>query len=711
MLEIVYGETRHRALAVRLANMVEDQIENGTIYLGYPVLASSDDRVFVDALLVSEQCGLVAFQITEEQPSNDDEWRPVVAEQDRLYSVLESHLRRHDGLRSGRQLLIQPQTVTVFGGAVAPPDFANDGNYCDIDRVAGLVASFPAISAAALRALQGALQHVSTIKPAKRRSDVVRDDSYGAVLKQIEKGIANLDRWQKQAAIETPDCPQRIRGLAGSGKTIVLALKASYLHAQHPDWTIAVAFWSRALYQQFEDLITRFTFEQSNDKPDFEHLRILHAWGSPARDGIYNTVARHSGVTPRDFTYAASTYGRDGAFRGICAEMLATETEAQPIFDAVLIDEAQDLPPEFFQLVFRFTKNPKRIVWAFDELQRLDESAMPSTDELFGIDEGGQPRVTVVNRDGEARRDIVLPICYRNSPWALATAHAIGLGIYREGGLIQHFDDPRLWADIGYEVVGGELREGERVDLQRSAANTPDYFEERMTADEAVQVQAFDSQEQQDEWLAAAILTNLQHDELEPDDLLIVLPNVRTAKSRATQLSRILQANGLTSHLVGVNSSSDQMFVRDSIAMAHIFRAKGNEAPMTYVLDAQYVAEPFSAVARRNTLFTAMTRSRAWVRLLGWGPGMELVQNECGAVRQNEYHLRFPIPTRNELIQMRRLHRERTDVEVAKVDRVQQSLQDIFELLDSGQVDLEDLPAAARERLKQLTARADSGGE
>ena len=35
-----------------------------------------------------------------------------------------------------------------------------------------------------------------------------------------------MDKWQRTATYEIPNKPQRIRGLAGSGKTIVLALKA-----------------------------------------------------------------------------------------------------------------------------------------------------------------------------------------------------------------------------------------------------------------------------------------------------------------------------------------------------------------------------------------------------------------------------------------------------------------------------------------------------
>ena len=62
----------------------------------------------------------------------------------------------------------------------------------------------------------------------------MKEDSQGAKLKQLENSIATLDNLQSKAVIETVDGVQRIRGLAGSGKTIVLALKAAYLHAQHP---------------------------------------------------------------------------------------------------------------------------------------------------------------------------------------------------------------------------------------------------------------------------------------------------------------------------------------------------------------------------------------------------------------------------------------------------------------------------------------------
>ena len=79
-----------------------------------------------------------------------------------------------------------------------------------------------------------------------------------------------MDKWQRTAAYEIPNKPQRIRGLAGSGKTIVLALKAAYLHFKDPTADIAVTFYSRSLYQQFTSLIQEFYQQYSNDKVDFE---------------------------------------------------------------------------------------------------------------------------------------------------------------------------------------------------------------------------------------------------------------------------------------------------------------------------------------------------------------------------------------------------------------------------------------------------------
>jgi superfamily I DNA and RNA helicase len=318
-LEIIVGQSRDRAAARLLADRLGTVVDEGTVYLGYPVLATADERVDVDALLVSQRHGLVAFVLADDIPRSPESWQSVVEQQDRVYAVLTSHLSRHETLRRGRGLIVDPHTATIFPAPAGEPMAeTGDGHYGAIEAVATWVATLSPITPDSERRLQAALQRVTTIKPAKKRSTVTKAASRGAVLKEIEKGIANLDRWQKQAAIESPEGPQRIRGLAGSGKTVVLALKAAYWHAQYPEWHIAVTFHSRALYQQIEDLVTRFTFAHTNDRYDPEYLQILHSWGAGARLGVYSIMASALGQTPRDWAYAQGTFwARRGLQRSV----------------------------------------------------------------------------------------------------------------------------------------------------------------------------------------------------------------------------------------------------------------------------------------------------------------------------------------------------------------------------------------------------------
>jgi len=206
----------------------------------------------------------------------------------------------------------------------------------------------------------------------------------------------------------------------------------------------------------------------------------------------------------------------------------------------------------------------------------------------------------------------------------------------------------------------------------------------------------------EDAWVASQIATNVTEDELEPDDILVVLPDSYRAKSRAPGLIKALSRHNLEAHLVGVNSSVDEVFRPGSIAIAHIYRAKGNEAPMVYAVDAQRAAHGFNAVTRRNTLFTAITRSRAWVRVTGWGENMDAIEAEVRAVIANDFKLGFTIPTAAELMTLRHIHRDRPPEDEASVKRATEGLSAFLEALDQGEVDWLDLPPNLRTRLQRL---------
>ena len=466
MLEIVRGRNEKNRLAQEaLTGVIKDADLTGTLYFGYPIIATADQMVTIDALLTCREHGVVAIKFygSDESPSAQG----IEDREDDAYNAVYRKLLEYKPLVQKRELVIKVHVLT-FG----PQQMKFEGAEVEVagpDTILERLTVFAAISDEELKLVNAAIQRVTSIKPPAKRTNIQRPDSRGATLQAIERKIANLDQWQKRAAIECPDGPQRVRGLAGSGKTIVLALKAAYLHAANPDWDIAVTFNTRALYQQFTDLIRRFCFEHKNDEPDWTKLRILHAWGSSRQPGVYSEITKVNDLPISDFSSAKAAFGADRAFGGVCDELLAALNQKDviaPLFDSVLIDEGQDLPQSFFELCYLSTRNPKRIVWAYDELQNLGSYSMVPPSELFGKSSRGEPNVPNLDTpEGTARRDIVLPVCYRNTPWSLTVAHAIGFGIYRPGGLVQSFDNPGLWQEIGYHVVDGALAPGAKRGL------------------------------------------------------------------------------------------------------------------------------------------------------------------------------------------------------------------------------------------------------
>lgn len=687
--DIVRGIIRNAAGTQTLIDTLkiinEQSSIDGTLFLGYPLNATKESTITVDALLISKNKGLVAFIFSNPQTDPREE-------QDLLYYQLKNTLTNYEALRKKRDLAFSP-TVITFYPTEELPQHDEDYIFCNAKNLKEELDKLLPLEETIYVSLCESLQKISSMKPRKKRTGLLKENSLGSIIKKIELEIANLDEWQKKAAFEIPEGPQRIRGLAGSGKTVVLALKAAYLHSQHPDWNIAVTFYTRSLSQQYKDMITNFSYEFMGDIPNWDKLQILHAWGTTSEPGIYSEIAKRKNTIPKTFSNAKSQYGIKYAFDGLCNELLHySDDEFKPFYDAILIDEAQDMPASFFRLCYEATKSPKRIVFAYDELQNLNANNMPTIDEMFGVDSEGNPLVKLQNQQNESRQDIVLPICYRNTPWALTLAHALGFGIYRKGGLVQLFNDLDLWDDIGYKVISGTLDYGKKVQISRKEDSYPKYFINLLTPESAVQVVSFNNPLDQYQWVVNEIARNISEDELDPDDILVIFPEAYYAKNQYMTFRQFLLQKNINSILAGVNADRDTFKVENCITCSSIYRAKGNEAPMVYIVNAEYCAQGAEMITLRNTLFTAITRSRAWVRICGISPEMDIIKEEAQKCINNNYTLKFRVPTLDELEKMRLIHRDRTEEEKKKIKEASKALKSIIELIEKGELDSTVLP-------------------
>lgn len=712
MLEIIRGVAQKPAAASELVACLQNTVE-GYLYIGYPIIGSVEGRLPVDALLVSPDHGIVIFDLIE-----GDELGPYQERQDDAANRLEAKLRAHPQLVARRLLKVNLSTVS-FGPALPAAGLYQDASYPvtnDRAHLSEILETFRSdLDAQIYHHALSALQNISTIRQARSRRTPSQQDSRGARLKRLEDTIATLDRTQSKAVIETVRGVQRIRGLAGSGKTIVLGLKAAYLHAQYPEWRIAVTFNTRSLKGQLRRHINTFCISQTGEEPDWDRLRIVNAWGASGRaerDGLYYEYCRATGAQYYDYVSAKEKFGRDTAFAGACEEALAKGVPDPALYDAILVDEAQDFPPSFLRMCYEMLTGEKNLVYAYDELQNLAGEAMAPPEHIFGTKDDGSPRVSLAEPSPSgADRDVILKVCYRNSRPVLTSAHALGFGVYREAptgkttGLVQMFDRPELWTDVGYEVQSGELESNHPVRLSRSPDSSPIFLEQHSEIADLVQFRSFRTVQEQTEWVVKAIQSNLQVDELRHDDIVVINPNPLTTRSAVGPIRAQLSDLNIESHIAGVTTDPDVFFTSEipSITFTGVFRAKGNEAGMVYVINAHDCnSSGLNLLRLRNQLFTAITRSKAWVRVLGIGSAMDDLIKEFRELCARDFALEFRYPTSEERQQLAVVHRDVSGPEKRRIETKGRELEELVSALEAGQIHLEDLPDDVLRSLRRI---------
>ncbi len=711
-VNIIRGTTDKPVASEALIRFFEEASNlNGSLFIGYPVLGTPEGKVSIDALWVSPEKGLVIFDLIEGKQASECEGR-----QDQAANLLEAKLKAHRELVKRRDLLVNIHTVSFAPAITNLPNkvdyfIANSQN---IKELLDSLDEWQQEDSDIFSKTLSAIQSISTIRKSRTKRIAEKLDSRGQKLKLLEDSIATLDAQQGKAVVETVDGVQRIRGLAGSGKTIVLALKAAYLHTQHPDWRVAVTFNTRSLKGQFHRLINAFCIDQTGEEPDWDNLRVVNAWGAPGsieREGIYYEFCKTNDLPYYDFRTARNK-SRGNEFKFACDEALNGLKTPKTKYNAILVDEAQDFPTAFLRLCYEFLDSKKRLVYAYDELQSLTGESLPSPEVIFGKNEQEQPKVSFEQQlSSHSKRDIILPKCYRNSRPILVTAHALGFGIYREPpknmttGLVQMFDHSNLWQEVGYIVEDGQLEDNSKVTLARNESTSPKFLEDHSPISDLVYFKRFDSEEEQSEWVVEQICKNLSSEELRHDDIVVINTNPLTTKEKVGPIRKLLYESNINSHLAGVDTDPDIFFHSEtkSVTFTGIYRAKGNEAGMVYIINAQDChSSLFNLASIRNRLFTAITRSKAWVRVVGIGEKMDYLIKEFEKLKEYDFKLCFRYPTKEERDKLRTIHRDMTEQERKRVNSRKKGLAELIEDIENGIISLDDLDEDMIKKLKNL---------
>jgi superfamily I DNA and RNA helicase len=342
---------------------------------------------------------------------------------------------------------------------------------------------------------------------------------------------------------------------------------------------------------------------------------------------------------------------------------LNRSTKVEPFYDYIFIDEGQDFPDSFYQLCYSLAKegpNEKNIIWAYDELQNILKIEIRSAQTLFGVDRNKQPNLSLERAAARLPHgqinDSVLTKCYRNQREVLVTAHALGFGLYG-AQIVQMLESIKHWEDVGYEHISGEYRIGSKITLKRPEKNSPI----SILTDALPIIECFEARDIRAEvdWAVNTAASFIEQGLL-PHHIMIVVLDDRNAQTYLRAISSSLSERLIaTNNLLADRYSDPAFWIDNMVTLSTVYRAKGNEAPLVIVTGIDSINGRVRS--DRNKMFTAFTRSKAWLRVSGIGPNASRFFAEITAAKSHLPNVEFILPDLRQVDLIQRDLSDRTD--------------------------------------------------
>lgn len=354
----------------------------------------------------------------------------------------------------------------------------------------------------------------------------------------------------------------------------------------------------------------------------------------------------------------------------------------------MLIDEAQDVKPSFYQLCRQIVRNDC-IVWGYDDLQNILNVKIQSTMDTFKNDKYGYRGIDLAKLQEQYPQidnDIVLAKCYRSSREILVLAHAIGFGIYNTP-IIQMLENKEHWTDLGYEVIQGNCNQDDRMVISRPEENSPLTISKKQKPEELIKYYTAEGMDDEVKWLCNSIQNDIEYEKLNPEDILVVCTDDKYARRYFTKISDFLRDKGIKSNNVLTDIYVTEFFIEGCVTLSTVYRAKGNEAATVYVIGVDtFAAEKDSRIAR-NKLFTAFTRAKGWLVVTGANEYAEVLFKEIRTALSNMPNLEFTYPNIEE---MNVFQRDLAGVNVAKAS-VRGKIQELINEAEKKGIPTEEL--------------------
>jgi hypothetical protein len=254
-----------------------------------------------------------------------------------------------------------------------------------------------------------------------------------------DRTLAVMDMHQEQIARSLGAGHRVIRGVAGSGKTLILAFRAEYLAAAASK-PVLILCYANGIAGRLEDSM------QERKVEDRVQVRTFHSW-------CYEML-RTYGLPPPSEKLIPDYEKRLAASVQMVVEAVDQGHIPSGQYDAVLIDEAHDFEPQWLALAVKMV-NPdtKAFMIVYDDMQAIYKGRERPVWGQLGIEAKGRTRVLKIN--------------YRNTAQILNFARRFAAEIIAAPGVAADEEDPVLLPeDAGRQGVEPELRQCISVDAE-----------------------------------------------------------------------------------------------------------------------------------------------------------------------------------------------------------------------------------------------------
>lgn len=375
--------------------------------------------------------------------------------------------------------------------------------------------------------------------------------------------IKTMDLHQENLAKQIGDKNRLIRGVAGSGKTIILASRAKMLSKQNPDWKILILCYnislSNAIQQMIHHMLNEpedlFDFDPNAKSVQNENIivRNFHSW-------LKNDLRIREQQLPD------------------IIEKLDRKEAILPTYDAVLIDEGQDFEADWLRLVsLLINADTQSLLLVEDRAQTIYQRKRSYVQDT-GLSFQGRSKVLSIN--------------YRNTQQIVKFAW----DFYRKHSMFKN------------KVVNREL-EGEIIAPQSTKRKGPEpgivkaanFFDEMR--------------------IVARSIKKLHMEKKVPlEDILILYRVKRTHKYPIIDIiKRNLKDEGLPYYWITENDVSKRSYAKDDgkVKISTIDSSKGLDFRAVFIVNVDSMPFPLEENKEREVslLYIGMTRAKEYLCL------------------------------------------------------------------------------------------------